>query len=182
MAGEPPKPQSWWQTLPGVLTAVATIITAATGLIVALNQAGVLSGKEKIDSRSPAPPSITPAVKTASPPTSVDEWEKKLRAINIDLGDSAYDKEKVRGYLAGPGPEYRALALGCLQVIGNRNLNKTLHLDIIEKHYSSMSGGSDYLSADGNVNLERVKEAMVKARNDFYTDNATSFEEIVGSR
>src|SRR5262245_32808117 len=133
MAGEPPKPQSWWQTLPGVLTAVATIITAATGLIVALNQAGVLSGKEKTDSRSPPAPYTTPAETPASPPTSEKEWEKKWRAINIDLGDSASDKEKVRGYAAGPGPEYRALALGCLQVIGNRSLNKTLHLDIIEK-------------------------------------------------
>jgi hypothetical protein len=36
--------QRWWQTLPGVLTAVAGIITAVTGLIVALNQVGVFGG------------------------------------------------------------------------------------------------------------------------------------------
>ena len=30
--------RSWWQTLPGVLTAFASVITAAAGLIVALNQ------------------------------------------------------------------------------------------------------------------------------------------------
>src|SRR5919109_4241977 len=38
---EQPKPQSWWQTLPGILTATAAFITAITGLLVALHQAGV---------------------------------------------------------------------------------------------------------------------------------------------
>lgn len=33
---EDPKPQSWWHTLPGVLTALAAVLTATTGLIVAL--------------------------------------------------------------------------------------------------------------------------------------------------
>jgi hypothetical protein len=37
---EQPKPQSWWQTLPGILTAAAAIITAITGLVVALHQVG----------------------------------------------------------------------------------------------------------------------------------------------
>jgi len=37
-----PKPESkgWWQTLPGILTAAAAIITAITGLLVALHQTG----------------------------------------------------------------------------------------------------------------------------------------------
>lgn len=33
--------KSWWQTLPGLLTAGAAIITAITGLLVAVNQAGL---------------------------------------------------------------------------------------------------------------------------------------------
>lgn len=37
---EEPKTQSWWQTLPGVFTAMAGIITALAGLVVALYQAG----------------------------------------------------------------------------------------------------------------------------------------------
>jgi hypothetical protein len=36
------KPQSWWQSLPGTLTAVAGILTALTGLIVAISQSGRL--------------------------------------------------------------------------------------------------------------------------------------------
>src|SRR5216683_4094668 len=35
---------SWWRTLPGIVTAVAGAITAVTGLIIALNQAGLMSG------------------------------------------------------------------------------------------------------------------------------------------
>lgn len=40
---EEQKPQKWWQTVPGVLTATAATITAVTGLIVALHQAGFFS-------------------------------------------------------------------------------------------------------------------------------------------
>ena len=38
---EEPRAKSWWATLPGVLTAIAGIVTSVTALIVALNQAGV---------------------------------------------------------------------------------------------------------------------------------------------
>lgn len=44
---EEPKSQSWWQTIPGILTATAGIIAAATGLVVALNQAGILPVQHK---------------------------------------------------------------------------------------------------------------------------------------
>src|SRR3979409_1023074 len=40
MSEKPSGPPSWWQTLPGILTGVAAIITAATGLIVVFNRAG----------------------------------------------------------------------------------------------------------------------------------------------
>jgi len=46
---ESQKPKiSWWQTLPGVLTAVATAATAIAGLIGVLNQTGLIGdGNEK---------------------------------------------------------------------------------------------------------------------------------------
>ena len=44
---EEPGSQSWWQTIPGVLTATAGIITAVAGLVVALNQAGILKLGDK---------------------------------------------------------------------------------------------------------------------------------------
>lgn len=33
--------KSWWQTVPGILTAIAGVITAVTGLLIALNQIGI---------------------------------------------------------------------------------------------------------------------------------------------
>ncbi|MDN0075077.1 hypothetical protein QU481_09240 [Crenobacter sp. SG2303] len=38
---EEPKNKGFWQTLPGILTAVAGVVTAVTGLLVALQQAGL---------------------------------------------------------------------------------------------------------------------------------------------
>lgn len=40
MSEKPSGPPSWWQTLPGILTGIAAIITAVTGLIVVFNRTG----------------------------------------------------------------------------------------------------------------------------------------------
>ena len=40
VAEKPQSSPSWWQTVPGILTGVAALITAVTGLMVALNHAG----------------------------------------------------------------------------------------------------------------------------------------------
>jgi hypothetical protein len=56
---------SWWQTLPGILTGLAAIITAVTGLFIAFNRTGTRS--------EPAPPqssSPTPAVSRQAQPAS----------------------------------------------------------------------------------------------------------------
>ena len=42
--GQGPSQQNWWQTLPGILTATAAVITALTGAIVGLYQVGVFTG------------------------------------------------------------------------------------------------------------------------------------------
>jgi len=39
------KPRRWWYTLPGILTAVVALISAVTGLIVALREAGLFDQK-----------------------------------------------------------------------------------------------------------------------------------------
>lgn len=42
---EEQNPRRWWFTLPGILTAMVTLISAVTGLIVALREAGLLDKK-----------------------------------------------------------------------------------------------------------------------------------------
>jgi len=66
---------SWWRTVPGVLTATATIITALTGLLIALHQSGLIGGGDKAS--PPRPPVEARSDPTArpepSPPTTSPE-------------------------------------------------------------------------------------------------------------
>jgi hypothetical protein len=184
MSGEPSKSQPWWQTLPGILTAVAAIITATTGLIVALNQAGGFSNKSN-------PPSPTPTKTvglSASAPAKlatggfigVDEMEQKLKAANILLSTgSDSELEKVRAYFNGPNAPYYLLAVSCVQILENQRLKKTGYLDMIDKHFSAMGDEGIYIPVNGKLNVEKVKEAMVKAQQDYHSDQATTFAEII---
>src|SRR5262245_41920021 len=97
MAGEPPKPQSWWQTLPGVLTAVAGIITAATGLIVALNQAHVFPLREKTAPSTPTPTAISSDDKPAKPPTDVATSVNELELYS-DYDGSTHEGNRSSGH------------------------------------------------------------------------------------
>lgn len=69
---EAPKPQSWWQTLPGLLTAFAGIITAVTGLFAALYQGGIIGHKDDAqrakDESRPAAAAVSRAPDAAKPP------------------------------------------------------------------------------------------------------------------
>jgi hypothetical protein len=56
MAEKPPGAQSWWLTLPGILTAAAAVITAITGLLLGLNGAGLLGGHGSPTTATSAPP------------------------------------------------------------------------------------------------------------------------------
>ena len=60
---------SWWQTLPGVLTATAGILTAVSGLLVVLHQIGVL-GVRNAPATSTSQPASTVGVIGVIPPTS----------------------------------------------------------------------------------------------------------------
>lgn len=193
MSGEPPKSQSWWQTLPGIMTAVAAIITATTGLIVALNNAGAFSRDTEMASPTPTPAaalSVSPSTKPETStvidvpePTDIDGLEQQLKAANILLstGNTA-EREKVRGYFDGPQAPYYLLAVTCIQVLGNQRLKKTGYLDMIDKHFSTMGNESIYVPVNGNLDLEKLKEAMVKAQQDYHSDQARTFEEIVERR
>ena len=76
-----PKSGSWWQTIPGTLTATAGIITALTGLLVALHQVGLLDGNEQpapqtapsatVQSLNDTPKPSAPATMPAAAPAIV---------------------------------------------------------------------------------------------------------------
>lgn len=75
---ESPKPGSWWQTLPGLLTALAATITALSGFVALLFQNGILGHKSEpkaevvatTASQGAAPASApSPAVKPTPDPS-----------------------------------------------------------------------------------------------------------------
>ena len=59
---------SWWQTLPGLLTAAAGILTAVSGLLVVLHQIGVL-GVRDAPATAPSQPAGTGGANGAIQPT-----------------------------------------------------------------------------------------------------------------
>lgn len=65
MAEKADKPGSWWLTLPGLLTGGAAVVTALTGLLLALHQVGWLD-----DDGLSASKGTPPAVVSTSPPTA----------------------------------------------------------------------------------------------------------------
>jgi hypothetical protein len=78
---EEAKPQSWWGTLPGILTATAGIITAVAGLVGAMYQAGFFLDAKKASGTEP-PPIAKPRVpgeetKRNAPASSTDSPKSK---------------------------------------------------------------------------------------------------------
>ncbi|MGI9025999.1 MAG: hypothetical protein ACR2GP_10535 [Burkholderiaceae bacterium] len=69
MADEPARSGSWWATIPGILTASAAVITAATGLLAILAQNGVFGEKNKnlVSEKATA---VREAVTPATPPAA----------------------------------------------------------------------------------------------------------------
>jgi hypothetical protein len=69
---EPPPP--WWQTVPGILTAVGTFITAIAGLLVALNQVGLMGQPQPASQPADNRPAISAAtVVVDTPPTATSQ-------------------------------------------------------------------------------------------------------------
>jgi hypothetical protein len=79
MSKDKDKQQSWWQTLPGVMTALGAIITALTGLLIALNQAGLIGVQQQpTPSRNNKQAAISAATEAPNaPPTFTREIATK---------------------------------------------------------------------------------------------------------
>lgn len=114
---------------------------------------------------------------------TVQEVEARLQQVNIVLSTGATeDTDRVRGYLEDPNGAYYLLALSCLEILGDQQLNQTGYLDLIDKWYTNLVGGpQQYLLPDGTLDLEKVKEAIVQAQNEYYGEQATSFDEVLAT-
>ncbi len=111
--------------------------------------------------------------------TSVTEIEPLLVLANIPLA-LPEDEERTRAYFIGPNSAYRALAIAALKVVGERRFHRPIYLDQIDKWYTQMSGPG--YAKHGPLDLEKVKRAMLKANNDYYTDNTDSLDALLEPR
>jgi len=76
-----PKPQSWWQTVPGTLTGLAAVITAVAGLIIGLRQ---ISRAPNAEQPPPEKPAVVTAQNKRQPQTgttSASDPEKTAREL-----------------------------------------------------------------------------------------------------
>lgn len=73
-----PKSSSWWQTLPGILTATTGMITALAGLIVALNQTGWLKKTSPV-----VQPSLTSTEKSITSTPSITNAAGLPRQLSV---------------------------------------------------------------------------------------------------
>src|SRR5690606_24671901 len=99
------KRTSWWQTLPGVLTAVAGVVTAVGGLIAVLVQSGIIGTKGERPSAelenepaaasstsapaatsSAAPEESTPTTESATASNSMKPWQEAQAVIHLRDG------------------------------------------------------------------------------------------------
>lgn len=82
-----PQKQSWWQTLPGILTAIAAILTALTGLIAGLYEVGVFPGKtsnKRTPLETPTPLSSTTQSPIVTQPEQSPETVPTQTSTDID--------------------------------------------------------------------------------------------------
>ena len=108
-----PRSGSWWLTLPGVLTGVATVITAVTGLYVGLNQVSAPSGTEKASSPE-KPSAVTPQnnskPSSASSDTTTSQTPSGASASQQSLALPAGMEAKVRACASCGEEVYKILS------------------------------------------------------------------------
>ena len=135
MADDAEKKQSWWLTLPGILTAIGTFIGAITGLVAVLNQVGVF--------RTPVPPTTTSA--PAPPPTTVNSSGPPPGVPLIALPTVGADWQ---GF---PPPAYaRCLGGDAAAAIGETNQSKLVvcRRDATHLYYRGMANSGGVIQLD----------------------------------
>ena len=167
------------------------ILVVGTGILVFLARGVNNSGDGATEAIMTAPETATVTdqrknqavqLPTAStkPVLTVDELEAGLHSANIVFSTGTdEDRARVRSYVTGPTSAYYLLAVNCLEVIGAQRFKKTEYLDMIDKWYTLQVGEGDYVAEDGQLHVEQLKAAIVQAHNEYYSDTATAFEELI---
>lgn len=147
MADEP-RPRSWWETVPGALTAIGTVIAAVTGLIVALRDGG---------DRSPAPAPTVPAA--SSRQTVIPTGQPDLSGTWRDNWGTIYQLTQ-----DGPSLRFTAQGTSCRGVPFNSSGSGTVIGNQVETSYQSSVASrgtcSATVSPDGRQMTSRCTDSL----------------------
>lgn len=178
-------PRTWWQTVPGMITAMAGLLTAIGGLLTILLQAGIIQRDtgRSAETRNPPPSSgVESSLATRADPLPSADLETALDRANIQPGIGSADHiAEVRRYLSDRDGAYARLAQACLDVLGDRRLKRRGYLDMIDKWYTNAVGENRYLTEAGGIRREELMKAMVEAANEIDGLRSRSFDDIVES-
>src|SRR5690349_491705 len=95
MSETPPSGPPWWQTLPGIMTGLAAVITAVTGLVVAFNHTSTSTTRTEEPRPSPQPQAAAAA--PASPPPSSPSRRPASAAAAPSIAVPSIDRVKLAG-------------------------------------------------------------------------------------
>lgn len=111
------------------------------------------------------------------------QLESRLKDANIliSTGDIA-DYKRVMGYLQEEASPYRLLAEDCLKVVGKERLAKTGYLDMFDKWYIQLIGDEANYAPNGRLDQKTLKEAMIRAQNDYYGDDISAFPDLLAPK
>jgi len=79
-----PNSKSWWSTLPGIITSIAGALTAITGLIIALNQAGCFKNHDRLETNTQKQSSDSSITRESNATKKENVNTNSSREINID--------------------------------------------------------------------------------------------------
>lgn len=141
------KSSGFWQTVPGILTALAAIITAIAGLLIALYQAGLLSPK------LPTPNANSPnAAALATPAPAQSNPSREVVKDRVDISGTWRDDYGAVYHFRHDGDlvEFNG-NFGDLTYQGSGTLiGRKLTIKFVRNDGSSGDGWGT-VSADGNV-------------------------------
>ncbi|HBB98020.1 MAG TPA: hypothetical protein DC054_21770 [Blastocatellia bacterium] len=136
------KTTGFWQTVPGILTAFAAIITAVAGLLLALYQAGFLGGA-KSPAGNASPANAISTSETAAKPNQSSE--------TLNISGTWRDDDGTVYEIWQEGPHYRFTAsLRDFRSEGRITLTGRELTSTFATNYGFTGNGWGTVSADGN--------------------------------
>jgi hypothetical protein len=155
---EGPKVPNWWQTLPGLVTAAAALITAVAGAIVGLYQTGIIkrgvSQPQEIHNTLPITTSHRGKLRDEPAPENPNSCAHRESVLgNTDLLDDAshsyqpleYDarqlRDKIQSFEAAPVLPGASADFALVFSVPRGTRPESLLFTL--KHYDNLSGGTD---------------------------------------